>query len=360
MEQNKTNNIESGDEIMEPYIPMDILEMMNGKVIDNKQMKKNVIDLDDIESDKLLELIEKKKETFELNNIEPYKISTQSATCILNHAIDISTFANIVREIVISKSLPNIIGVDYNMIKTGVFKKKKTIKIKDELMNDELPSKREKKMYNEVSIIYKTDDKGDRCVNIKFFKNGSISMTGCEKKDDGIIGVNYIINNIMKKHANIFYNENDITDIKMYNYSITMINSNFSLGTVKIDINRNILYNIILNNYNLYVNFTPEKYAGIKISYMYNNNNKKRDGICYCEPKCVLEKRRRKKNICKIISIMIFSTCEIIITGAKIIEQLDEAYKFMTDILKKHCKEYIIFKIDELIKELKEKNQMRI
>jgi hypothetical protein len=93
---------------------------------------------------------------------------------------------------------------------------------------------------------------------------------------------------------------------------------------------------------------------------MYNVNNKKRDGICYCEPKCVLEKRRRKKNTCKIISIMIFSTCEIIITGGKIIEQLDEAYTFMTNILKKHCKEYILFKIDDLIKELKEKNKMRI
>jgi len=318
-------------DVFEPEIPSDILNMLKGKVI------KKTMEFENIDVNKLMRLMEEKKSSINLTKFDDYVVESQSMKCMINHPFKLDVFGEIIKKIIANKSHSKIIGLDFNMEKYGKVKLRKKPKEKQ--------SKRERKLYNQIAVNY---DLGvnNRHIHIHFFHNGAITMVGCINHDDGIKAMDDIIETILKKHPEVFYNENHIEDIKMYNYATTMINSGFRM---KFRINRDELYDIILNEYNMYVNFTNEKYAGVKISFMFNAT---KDGVCHCENKCALEQRRRKKNSCKIITIIVFSKGYTTITGGNSMEHVETAYKFITDVIRKCYNRLIVLDIGELVASL--------
>ena len=64
-----------------------------------------------------------------------------------------------------------------------------------------------------------------------------------------------------------------------------MINSCYDIG---FSIDRESLYNIILNRYKLNTIFDSEGYPGVRIEYYYNSisTGKKTEGKCTCPTKC--------------------------------------------------------------------------
>ncbi len=105
------------------------------------------------------------------------------------------------------------------------------------------------------------------------------------------------------------------------------------------------LYNLLVKNYQIYVSYDPAIYQGVKISYMWNEKNSHKDGLCKCDKQCRLEKNLRKKNICKIVTIAIFQSGNIIITGASNIKQTNEAYNFINKILYDNYSSVVRFSI---------------
>ena len=152
---------------------------------------------------------------------------------------------------------------------------------------------------------------------------------GHNEENDGMNAVNNIITAI-KNDSQIYIDRNNREELKIINYNITMINSDYKIG-FKVD--RDKLFKLLLNVQKAYVTYDPSIYQGVKISYMWNKGNKSKDGVCKCNEKCSLLKQIRKRNNCKIVTIAIFQDRSIIITGANSLEQINEAYNYVNKIL---------------------------
>jgi len=139
---------------------------------------------------------------------------------------------------------------------------------------------------------------GFKEIHIKIFNTGKIEIPGIQNDEQLNIIINDLLDILNK------YIDNDIT----CNYKITenvLINSNFHCGFY---INREILYSILRNKYNINAIYDPCSYPGIRCIY-------------YCNDKDVK------------ISYMIFRTGSILIVGKCDEATLDVVYEYIKNIL---------------------------
>lgn len=272
---------------------------------------------EDIQLLKFLQSINQKNDVKELDPPTPLRISTQSAKCKLTYKLNMDKVAPIVKNIVEKNLSDTMVGFEYKDIGVGCIKRKKKQTIQEK-----------KKFYNQATIVAKPS-KNDKNITIKFFLNGSISMTGCKNEDDGLNAVKNFIEEI-KSYPDAFDDDQDLNELNVIDYDITMINSDYQVG---FKINRDNLYKLMVHNYKIFTTYDPSIYQGVKISYMWNKDNSEKDGICKCQNKCKLDKNSKKKNICKAVTIAIFQSGKIVITGANNIKQTIEAYNYINYIL---------------------------
>ena len=121
----------------------------------------------------------------------------------------------------------------------------------------------------------------------------------------------------------------------------TEISNYFVNKTKTVLINSNLLINHninlkkmskILRREGLYNSFDPDDYHGVLTKYYYNTNNKVQ-GICNCTPHC---STKEKHSICTKITISVFSSGSVIITGARDTNQLMSAHDLILKILKEN------------------------
>ena len=208
--------------------------------------------------------------------------------------------------------------------------------------------------YNSCSIIVKAGPL-DKCVNIKLFNNGKITLTGSKKKTDGFNACSILLDEI-KKEKECFLNNDGLNfdDIKVEGYDITMINSDFNTN-FKIDL---ISLLNILNQKNeyLFTKFNPEKYRGLIIGFYWNIDKHTQDGICGCKCKCTGKGTGRGEGQCKKITISIFKSGSVIITGAKLVEQIEDSYVFINNVFKDNFKDIVKMSILDYMDENEEIN----
>ncbi len=307
-----------------------------------------------------------------------FTISTQSAMCAINGTSNINLAKivvfigrNIIENIVIKKNTDYLIRgivVDNLIIRydESYLKKYKNPYIKymgnvidpnneDEcylildnmkiLENNSLKKQgRQKKkkdndnFYNSCSIIVKADLK-TKCVNIKLFNNGKITLTGSKEEFDGYHSACVLLNE-MKKEPGIFLdidNKINLDNLSIDNYKITMINSDFNTN-FKIDLIK-LLALLNNNEKDLFTKFNPEKYRGLIIGYYWNNNKSHQDGRCLCKSKCNGKGNGNGDGQCKKITISVFKSGSIIITGGRLIKQIEDAYSTINSIFKENYHE---------------------
>jgi TATA-box binding protein (TBP) (component of TFIID and TFIIIB) len=201
--------------------------------------------------------------------------------------------------------------------------------------------------YNSCSIIVK-GGKNIKGVNIKLFNNGKITLTGSKNEKDGYFACSVLLEE-MKKYPDIFIGSTPeiLKEMKITNYQITMINSDFNTN-FKIDL---IKLLTILNHddKNLFTKFNPEKYRGLIIGFYWNLNKEDQDGKCHCKSKCNGKGQGNGDGKCKKITISIFKSGSIIITGARLVRQIEDAYHCINSILKEHYHEVIKLSILDYI-----------
>ena len=206
-----------------------------------------------------------------------------------------------------------------------------------------LDVKKKKKYFaNQLTIRIQFNSKYK--VNMKVFNNGKIGITGC--KEDHITKniLEYVIEYFKQINEKKQFIIDDEKELKLYGYDIVLINSDFVCG---FEIKRDILYSI-LKKMNLYVSYEPDIYPGVKICFFYNKvHQDKQLGICHCNKKCKGKGYGDEINKCKKITISVFQSGSVIITGAKNNYQKDLSYKFINNIIKKH---YSSIKKDSLNK----------
>lgn len=171
--------------------------------------------------------------------------------------------------------------------------------------------KAKKNFLNQVTVLVRIRE--DKIVNTKLFSNGSIQMTGCQDLDDAFCAIAILIEKLrtVKVVMNLetraisekpfmigTLEMKDILDLRVH-----MINSNFNIN-FKVD--RFKLYNLI-TELKGECRFDPIKHAGVIIKYKYDDTHT--------------------------ISIIVFESGYVIITGAKLYCHIMASYQYISLLL---------------------------
>ncbi len=205
----------------------------------------------------------------------------------------------------------------------------------------------ETKFYNCCSIIVKPS-KLMKNINVKLFNNGRITLTGSKEEDDGYQACLILLNEL-KERRDLFLGitDNIYNELKINNYGVTMINSNYRLN-FKIDLT--LLLNAFTTSEPLvFTKFNPDDYRGLIIGYFWNESKgENQDGICRCETRCK-KKKIMTATDCKKVTISLFKTGSVIITGGNTVEQINGAYDFINEKLRIYYKRIVKLSVSDFM-----------
>ena len=252
------------------------------------------------------------------------RISTMTATCRITSNMNL---------IVISKYLPiddNIKYIEYANEPT------RGIKVKH---ISEKKAKKKKIFFNQITILVSV---GSSNVNVKLFNNGSISMTGLKSQEDGENAINILLKllKITKGLINIdkvptLLDSLETVDCSLLNFNIVLINSDFYAG---FEIKRNELHKLLVSEYKIFSSYEPCIYPGVNSKFYWNKEYYYMPfiGKCYCNLLCNGKGRGCGNGDCKKVTIATFQSGSVIITGARNMQQVNDAYSFINSIFNKH------------------------
>ena len=244
-------------------------------------------------------------------------LSTISATCKLKTTIKIEEIYN--NAIV---SYDNFLSINYkNECKTiddkykKKEKKKKTKKIVKKVNN----------FFNQITLLMAVDE--NKKINTKLFTNGSVQMTGSKSISDNLIILNKLIECLKKTY--IVDGEEiklveDPEQLEISDFKISMINTNFGIGK---EINREELLKIIKKDDLPHVKakLKPDIHAAINIELLVQDY---------------------------IVTILVFKTGNIIITGGKNSTHINTAYEYIIKLIEDNKSNIIKNYINEDVENL--------
>jgi len=164
-------------------------------------------------------------------------------------------------------------------------------------------------------------------VNIKLFANGGIQMTGVTSEAFARSALEWLYELIQGFPESPFYQP-----VGIHRFSVQLINTDYSINRF---INQDALHKLLINEYNLFSMLEKTIYQGVNTKYFYNTTNR-RPGICSCQKICKGQGTGEGEGQCKRITMSIFRTGKIIITGARQMKQIETAYAFLNEVFEKH------------------------
>lgn len=206
--------------------------------------------------------------------------------------------------------------------------------------------------FNQSTLVVrkkKEDNNGFKEVNIKLFANGGYQMTGITSEKYGKDVLQWVLNCFAQ-----FKNPLSSKPLQIERSSVQLLNSDYKINAL---VRRDELHKILVNKYKLFSTLETTIYQGINTKYYYNEQyplksdtafsetsfqkeqSERKNGICWCEKPCNGQGDGKTLGNCKRITIAIFQTGSIIITGARNMKQLDEAYEFINKIIKENASE---------------------
>ena len=206
-------------------------------------------------------------------------------------------------------------------------------------------SKKKQAFYNCFVMILRIKiDNLFREFHTKVFNTGKLELPGVQSEKMYYTVLNYVVEILQPYHTN---------QLKYYEHNDTvLINSNFNCGFF---INREILFDIIKNKYNIQAIYDPCSYPGIQCKFHYNNDINIQTGM-----QISLENKDKYTNITQ-VSFMIFRTGSVLIVGMCDEDILRDIYQFVKLLLKEEFK-YICQKIitpSDLANKIKKKKIRR-
>lgn len=194
---------------------------------------------------------------------------------------------------------------------------------------------------SDVSLIA---DSGPRFkeTNIKLFKNGGFQMTGISSEAMARASLTQLI--AMNRDRGIWSTGAGQPEPHIQRFDTCMINSDYSIDKA---IRRDRLYRVLVEDYGLWSTYEPTIYQGVNTKFFWNKARPAGTppGICVCPTPCEGDGGGYAVGECKKITIAPFRTGKIIITGAKHVEQLEDAYVFMNDVFRTHV-EHVLREAD--------------
>lgn len=229
------------------------------------------------------------------------RISTITAICSVNADINIFEMFNLIEAPYTYETFTlNTCILEHNV--KGNFIEKRKIN--------------QKLFGNQMTLMINGNDRSN--VNIKIFKNGKIQITGLKSETEGIRIVKEISN-----RYNLIFDENS--------FKICLINSDFGF---KMLIKRDQLYNFLYDK--IQCSYEPCIYPGVKIKYMWHRRNSSNNGQCTCDQTCIGNGTGELGQPCRKVTIVLFQSGKVIITGGQSMTQIDAAYQYICSIVDKH------------------------
>lgn len=185
--------------------------------------------------------------------------------------------------------------------------------------------------YNSLKIETKI---GDNNISAKIFKNGKIHITGC-RTIEIVHRVPYIFKNYLEEYYPGCIN--DLESYTLYDQTICMINT---LANLNREIDREGLKDIIndntiFNGGNWRSATRPKRHQGVIARYLTNEAK---------------EKYKNKDHLpCKVdgqVTVIVFRSGKVIITGAKTLEDIREAYFGIVNIVRNNIDDTTMYDSD--------------
>jgi hypothetical protein len=161
--------------------------------------------------------------------------------------------------------------------------------------------------------------------HVKVFNTGKLEIPGVQ--DD--VSFNMVLQLILSILSPRVKTINDINlDFKHNTVETVLINSNFNCGYY---IDREKLYTLLKDTYNIQCIFDPCSYPGVQCKFYYNHDMATQTGCQISKEDCVLY-----KNITH-VSFMIFRTGSVLIVGKCNETTLSYIYEFVKNLLISEC-----------------------
>ncbi len=255
----------------------------------------------------------------------PLRISTMTAT---NNGLsfDLPKLFRLVPQILIPLWWPG----------EGILKFEHRAEVVGESHRDALTHRKitNKSFFNQSTLVVRrwvNSQRGWKEVNIKLFGNGSVQMTGIHSEEFASETLHWLIKECNRLSETPF----NVTPV-VNKMNVQMINSDFSLG---VSLHSEAIHAILRDRYGLFSMFEKTLYQGVDTKYYYNikrNPKSTAPGTCGCSKLCSGQGNGDGEEQCKRITISIFQTGNIIITGARNMDQINEAYEFINTVFDKH------------------------
>jgi TATA-box binding protein (TBP) (component of TFIID and TFIIIB) len=258
------------------------------------------------------------------------RISTMVITAHWGTPIDLSTLFNSIKSIIIPVWYPDIgiLKFEHKNMVLGAGHK-------DIFTNRKITSK---SFFNQSTLVIrrrlpevKEGLEEFKEVNVKLFANGGIQMTGITSESFARESIEWLLKIIKALPVKVFTTP---ADAVIDRFSVQLINTDYALNKF---INQDALHKILINEYNLFSMLEKTIYQGVNTKFFYNMLNPT-IGICQCKNICKGQGTGDGDGECKRITMSIFRTGRIIITGAREIKQIEAAYSFLNKVFDKHEK----------------------
>ena len=261
--------------------------------------------------------------------IRPYRISTMVVTGSFGTPIQLQT---------LFQQLPSLL-IPIGFPAEGILKMEHEKLVIGNSARDILTHRRvsTKTFFNQATLVIRQLYKDSwKEANLKVFANGGFQMTGVPTEEFARKTIEWLLEHLKENLKTPVWK----SDPSLKECNIQLLNSDYSVNAT---ILRTKLHKLLTRNYNLFSTYESTIYQGVNTKYYYNESRKPDQvtGICHCSGRCSGQGNGKGEGQCKKITISAFQTGSIIITGARFLKQIDEAYEYFNDILKNHCAEIL-------------------
>lgn len=192
-----------------------------------------------------------------------------------------------------------------------------------------------KTFFNQSTLVLRQPFNGIwKEANMKLFANGGFQMTGIPTEQFAKEAVQWLLDFLQKNLTTPIWEK---SPAQIVSCTTQLLNSDY---TINATILRTRLHKLLTKQYNLFSTYESTIYQGVNTKYYYNESRTPDQvpGICHCtkEPCTTGQGTGKGEGQCKKITISAFQTGSIIITGARYMRQIDEAYAFFNTILRNH------------------------
>jgi TATA-box binding protein (TBP) (component of TFIID and TFIIIB) len=253
----------------------------------------------------------------------------------------ITTTAQLGTKIILDKIFNQISVLEYWDLNDGILKMEFNGQTKGTSFKDIMLKPKETKtsFFNQATLVVRREVSplNWKEINIKLFRNGGVQMTGVRSIEMASSALHWLVDYLERTcTAELIFSGTP----NIHKEQVQLVNTDFSIGA---KVRRDALHRILTDKYRLNSSYESAIYQGVKTKYFYNAQRpaSAAPGLCPCSKLCKGTGDGSVIGACKKITISPFQTGQVIITGARTMDQINEAYEFIKGVFRDNADEIL-------------------